>query len=182
MERSGEAQTLEVRLLGQFKVLVDRILVDIPSRPAQSLFAYLIINASVSFRREKLAGLLWPEAMEENARNYLRSALWRICKALEAAGLSGEAYLEIDEIAVTFRKEAKYWLDFERLVERREGVRWTTQALIDAVSLYQGELLPGFYDEWAVLERERAAFEHKMKLLLERLIGERRWDGVLDWG
>ncbi len=175
---------LEVRLFGQFKVQADDAQVDIPSRPAQSLFAYLLVNAGISHRREKLAGLLWPETTDENARAYLRSALWRIRKSLETAGLSGENYLEIDEIAVAFRQQAEYWLDFERLLERRDGSAWTTEALAGLVSLYQGELLPGFYDEWAVLERERAraAFDHKMKLLLERLIGERRWEDVLEWG
>lgn len=175
---------LEARILGQFRIQTGEVQVDIPSRPAQSLFAYLLINAGVSFRREKLAGLLWPEAMEENARGYLRSALWRIRKALETAGLSGDAYLEIGEIAVMFRKDAEYWLDFNRLLERKQGQIWTTEELIDVVSLYQGGLLPGFYDEWVVLERERAraAFDHKMKLLLERLIGEQRWDEVLEWG
>ncbi|MGD9100650.1 MAG: BTAD domain-containing putative transcriptional regulator, partial [Anaerolineae bacterium] len=58
------------------------------------------------------------------------------------------------------------------------------QELTDALSLYRGELLPGFYDEWTTLERERlrAAFDHKNKLLLDRLIAEQRWDDVLHWG
>jgi WD40 repeat protein/basic membrane lipoprotein Med (substrate-binding protein (PBP1-ABC) superfamily) len=83
-----------------------------------------------------------------------------------------------------FRREAKYWSDFDRLFDRKSGLDWTSEELAEVLSLYQGELLPGFYDEWAVLERERAraAFDHKMKLLLERLIGERRWESVLEWG
>ena len=56
--------------------------------------------------------------------------------------------------------------------------------LIEAVSAYRGELLPGFYDEWAMLERERlqAIFERKMSLLLERLTTEQRWPDILEWG
>ena len=66
---------LQVRLLGQFKVEVDGMSIDIPSRPAQSLLAYLILSAGTAQRREKLAGLLWPDSSESNARSNLRHAL-----------------------------------------------------------------------------------------------------------
>ena len=60
----------------------------------------------------------------------------------------------------------------------------SSQDLIDALSLYRGELLPGFYDEWVVLERERlrAILEQKMARLLDLLIEEKRWHAVLEWG
>jgi hypothetical protein len=52
------------------------------------------------------------------------------------------------------------------------------------VSAYGGGLLPGFYDDWIVLERERlqAVFERKMALLLDKLVEAQRWPEVLDWG
>jgi DNA-binding SARP family transcriptional activator len=74
---------LEVRLLGQFEVLRDGRRLTIPTRNAQSLFAYLILNAGKAIRREKLAGLLWPDSSEENARSNLRHELWRLRKAIE---------------------------------------------------------------------------------------------------
>jgi DNA-binding SARP family transcriptional activator len=74
---------LEVRLLGGFEVRQDDKSVAITSRPAQSLFAYLILNAGTSHRREMLAGLLWPDSTEENARDYLRHGLWKLRKAIE---------------------------------------------------------------------------------------------------
>ncbi len=52
---------LEVHLLGSFEITYRKEIVAILSRPAQSLFAYLILSAGTSHRREKLAGLLWPE-------------------------------------------------------------------------------------------------------------------------
>ena len=60
---------LEVRLLGKFEVQLEGKPVEIPSRPAQSLLSYLILNAGVAHRREKLAGLLWPDSDETNARS-----------------------------------------------------------------------------------------------------------------
>ena len=75
---------LEIRLLGQFDIRRDGAPVEIPSRPAQSLLAYLVLNPGVAHRREKLAGLLWPDATEANARSYLRKALWQVRKSLAA--------------------------------------------------------------------------------------------------
>ncbi len=43
---------LEVRLLGSFQIKCGRKAVEIASRPAQSLFAYLILNAGTAYRRE----------------------------------------------------------------------------------------------------------------------------------
>ena len=78
---------LDVRLLGQFEVLQDGKRVAIPTRNAQSLFAYLILNAKRFHRLEKLSGLLWPDSSEENARSNLRHELWRLRKAFEADGV-----------------------------------------------------------------------------------------------
>src|SRR5918993_5293596 len=52
------------------------------------------------------------------------------------------------------------------------------------LSLYQGELLPGFYEEWVVLEREHlySIFEHHMARLMSLLQDEKRWLDILDWG
>ena len=73
---------LKVRLFGKFDVRGNGKPITIPSRPAQSLFAYLILTAGTSHRREKLAGMLWPDSLEETARDNLRHALWRVRKAL----------------------------------------------------------------------------------------------------
>src|SRR5512141_196486 len=99
---------LEVRLLGKFKVNHRGTAISITSRPAQSLFAYLILSAGTSHRREKLAGLLWPDSREETARDNLRHALWRIRKALEAA--SSARFLHADDLAIKFEASSNYWL------------------------------------------------------------------------
>jgi hypothetical protein len=56
--------------------------------------------------------------------------------------------------------------------------------LVEALSPYRGELLPGMYDDWVVLERERvrAVFEQKMARLLELLVEAKRWQETLEWG
>ena len=67
----GEAVVLEVRLLGQFDIRRDGRVVHLPLRPAQSLFAYLLLHPGTPHRREKLAGLIWPDLPESSVREEL---------------------------------------------------------------------------------------------------------------
>ncbi|MGE5072878.1 MAG: protein kinase domain-containing protein, partial [Anaerolineae bacterium] len=163
----------------QFDVRLDGKPVDIRSRPTQSLFAYLLLNAGTACRREQLCGILWPEAPEANARNSLRQALWRLNQALEQA----HGYLLADEFAVTFDPAADYWLDVA-VLDHKGIDSGPLDDLSAALALYEGDLLPGFYEDWVLLERERlqAVFEQKMKVLLDRLMGQERWAEVVDWG
>jgi WD40 repeat protein/basic membrane lipoprotein Med (substrate-binding protein (PBP1-ABC) superfamily)/DNA-binding SARP family transcriptional activator len=174
---------LRIYCLGQFRVQVDGQPVAIPSRPAQSLFAYLALHSGLVHRREKLAGLLWPDSTDENARAYLRQALWHIRKTLETAGVSWKHYLRIDELQVVFHEQADIFLDTVHLLERNGEDVWSLADLIERIQLYKGELLPGFYDEWIILCREQlnAAYNQKMRLLLERLECAQKWDDLLYW-
>jgi WD40 repeat protein/DNA-binding SARP family transcriptional activator len=169
---------LELRVLGQFEVRVNDAVAVLASRPAQSLLAYLALSAGRAHRREKLAGLFWPDADEDNARANLRHGLWRIRKTIEAQR-TGPGYLVSDELAVAFDAGADYWLDADVLVAGGDAVH----ALQDSLDVYRGELLPGFYDDWVSPERERlaAVFQRKMQRLLDRLTDDRRWTDVLEW-
>jgi predicted ATPase/DNA-binding SARP family transcriptional activator len=171
---------LEARLLGAFQIQSGKKSVSLTSRQAQSLFAFLLLNAGTSFRREKLAGQLWPESTEESARDYLRHALWRIRKALQEA--SSATYLKSDDLTISFDASTDYWLDAARI--RSVSEQAPAEELIEALSAYSGELLPGFYDEWVVLERQhlQGMYERKVERLLESLQEAGRWDEVLEWG
>jgi DNA-binding SARP family transcriptional activator/tetratricopeptide (TPR) repeat protein/energy-coupling factor transporter ATP-binding protein EcfA2 len=164
--------TLKIYLLGQFKLTNDEQPLDLPSRPAQSLLD----------RREKLAGLLWPDSTETNARNYLRQALWRIRKTLESGALKSEDFLEINKISATFLEETDCWLDVDGLLQKVDEL--SVEQLSDVLQHYQGELLPGFYDEWVSVERDhfQTMFHQKMGYLLGLLSNDRKWDQVLEWG
>src|SRR6185503_10427710 len=104
---------LDVRLLGKFAVNLAGRPIEIPWHPAQLLLAYLILNVGTAQRREKLAGLLWPDSDELNARNNLRQTLWRLRQAL------GEDYILADKISVEFNPEANYQLDVDLLLDDR---------------------------------------------------------------
>src|SRR5512135_544159 len=169
---------LEVRVLGKFEVRVDGQPVELPLRAAQALLAYLMLNAGTEQRRDQVAGLLWPDMTDAKARDNLRHTLWVIRKAL-----GKRDYLLADDLSVSFNTTRDYWLD-TALLDRKTTGEISADDLIAIVSAYGGGLLPGFYDDWIVLERERlqAVFERKMALLLEKLVEAQRWPEVLDWG
>ena len=170
---------LDVTLLGQFAVLLDGRRLAIPTRQAQSLFAYLVLNAGTAHRRERLAGLLWPDSNEENARGNLRHELWRVRKALK---LAADDYFLIDDLTIAFNPQSAYTLDVQHL--ERVSVDSTADDLLAALSVYRGEFLPGFYADWVLVERDRLAalYERTMGRLLELLQQAGRWAEVLEWG
>jgi WD40 repeat protein/class 3 adenylate cyclase len=164
---------LQIRLLGQFDVRLDGKRVLLPSRSGQSLLAYFALTAGTAQRREKLAGMFWPDTSEETARKNLRQELWRIRKAICVQGSEGNDYLLAEDFTITFNPHADYWLDVSHFEKSGPDV----ESLTASLALYQGELLPGFYDEWVLLERERvrSVFDSKMELLLAQLIAAERW-------
>jgi DNA-binding SARP family transcriptional activator/tetratricopeptide (TPR) repeat protein len=174
--------TLRIYLLGQFKLQHDEQPIELPSRPAQSLFAYLAMNSGIPHRRERLAGLLWPDSTEENARGYLRQALWRIRKSLDEVELDWEEFLESDKISITFKADSDHWLDTSTLQQDTDNLSLEEVGVI--LKHYQGELLPGFYDEWVPVERERfqTIFHQKMSSFMDALILNREWEQVFQWG
>ncbi len=169
---------LIVQLLGRFTVSVDGKVIDLPLRSAQTLLAYLILTVGKLHRREQLAGLLWPDTDEASAKGSLRHTLWRLRKAL-----GPRDGLMVDDLSIGFDPHADYWLDAQAL-SARPAPDASVDALLKVVSAYEGELLPGFYDDWIVLERERlrTSYEAWMAQLLEKLQAEQRWADVLEWG
>ena len=174
--------TLKIYLLGQFKILANDTSLDLPSRPAQSLLAYLCLNAGTIHRRESLAGMLWPDTTDTNARSYLRQALWRIRKAFEAISINCDSYLEITDLSISFNQNSDFWLDANMILKAAKGL--STQEMIENLQHYTGELLPGFYDEWILPERDRfqAVYHQRMNLLLDRLIQAGEWEKAIKWG
>lgn len=119
-----------------------------PKRVA--LLAYLAAATPRGFhRRDTLLPLLWPESDQAHARLALRQALHGIRSALGAGAVIGRG---AEEISLDPAAECDV-VDFDRAIS--DG------RLADALDLYRGELLRGFYvrdapdfERW--LEDERA--------------------------
>jgi tetratricopeptide (TPR) repeat protein len=70
----------------------------------------------------------------------------------------------------------------ERLA-RPTGSETTIDDLMEAVATCQGDLLPGFDEEWILLEREqlRAIYEDRLQRLLKALAAEQHWRAAVQW-
>lgn len=56
---------LSLRVLGQLDVQIDGESVAIPSRPAELLLAYLVLNPGMRHRREELAGAAYQQLQDK---------------------------------------------------------------------------------------------------------------------
>jgi DNA-binding SARP family transcriptional activator len=74
---------LNVRLFGPFQVTLDGASVTaFHSDKVRALLAYLCTETAGPHRREKLAGLLWPDLPQSSARANLRRALASLRSAI----------------------------------------------------------------------------------------------------
>src|SRR5207244_3388163 len=120
-----------------FEVRLDGNPVAVHSRAVQSLLAFLALSAGTAHRRERLAGLMWPDAEDDSARASLRQGLWRVRKALEAHLPPGVQYLLADDLTVAFNPTAPAWLDVAVLEQPPNGAA-PTERLKEAAAVYRG--------------------------------------------
>ena len=119
---------------------------DLP-HAVQRLVAHLCLSGRP--QRSALAGQLWPDASEGHAHGSLRSALWRLQKAVPGlVSTTGDRLSLADGVRVDVH-------ELGRWAERaRDPHAPLEDVAVPAVGL-GGELLPGWYDDWVLLERER---------------------------
>lgn len=141
-----------MNLLGGFSLTAAGVEVPLTTRKDRLLLAFLTLNARRSLARERLAGLLWGDRGEAQARDSLRQSLAAIRQAFRRAGLEP---LAADREAVTF-DTGGIACDVEAFVAAAEA-----GDAGQAARLYAGELLDGVdsatpeYDAWLGPERAR---------------------------
>jgi DNA-binding SARP family transcriptional activator len=163
--------TLRLSLFSTLRITFDGRPCEVPmGHTVQALLGYLLLQRHRSHPREILADLFWGDHDKAQARSCLSTALWRLRAALEPSGISKGTYLVTsprDEIG--FNQDSDYWLDVALFEEQLGRIR--TKAvnrmqptdilqLEHAMQLYTGELLEGFYDDWALRDRERLRSMH----------------------
>ena len=126
------------------------------SSKVQALLCYLAVTGRPHLR-PALTGLLWGEMPETDAKANLRQALANLRRVLVP-------HLSINRQAVAFNRDSPYWLDVERFEARAAGASAGAdiEGLREAVELYRGDFLEGFYvrqapafEEWALAQRAR---------------------------
>jgi DNA-binding SARP family transcriptional activator len=116
----------------------------------QRLVAFVALQPR-HVERDFAAFQLWPDATEDHARANLRSTLWRLRK------------LPATVLEVTTRRlsvDDSVWIDIRDGLDRQADGVWSRRVA-------SGELLPDWYDEWILVERERLR-QVQLRLLEER--------------
>ena len=154
---------LRLTLLGRPQVICDDTpLTGWALQKSLALLAYLAVTGR-PHSRGALAGLLWPDCTEANARSSLRKVLAELRQRVPS-------HLTITRAEVAFDRASAYWLDveaFERGIGRALALRESpvsragAAALVEAIELYRGDFLAGLdvhrapaFEEWLLLERE----------------------------
>jgi DNA-binding SARP family transcriptional activator len=111
---------------------------------SRRLLAYLALHPSGVDRRSA-AGVLWPTVAEGRAAGNLRSALWRLQRVdCALVGVERSAVGLGDEVRVDLRA-VEAWAD--RVLA---GTATPADLAVDPGAILDLELLPGWYDDWAV--------------------------------
>ena len=161
-------QSLRLTLLGGFNLLRGTEEIVLPLS-AQRLVALLALRER-PLSRTYLAGVLWPDCSTERSLADLRTALWRAnhCHppivAISGMCLRLRSDVQVDVRAlVSFGRAIAAGTDWSAIAEL-SGLSWLELSL---------DLLPDWYDEWLVDDREgvRQLCLHGLECLTNDLAG-----------
>jgi predicted ATPase/DNA-binding SARP family transcriptional activator len=138
---------LHINLLGGFRLTFHGSLIPgLESQSLQRLLAYLLLHRASPLSRQQIAFLFWPETSESQSRTNLRHLLHR----LRAAWPEASQYILADGQFLAWNPDAPFMLDVAEFEHASAAESWQ-----QAVDLYGGDLLPDFYQDWVIAERER---------------------------
>jgi DNA-binding SARP family transcriptional activator len=150
--------------------------VEVDTRKAVALVAYLAVEDQ-AFRRDSLAGLLWPENDSNQARGALRRTLSTLKKAMGGEGIVADRAT----VGLAPNSVSTDVVHFEALVEQSSspfeaGDCGASLALLErALALYKGDFLAGFslrdsvdFEDWQYYQAE--SYKRLMSTALERTV------------
>jgi DNA-binding SARP family transcriptional activator len=171
---SAGGRPLQIAVLGGFRFWV-RGRDALPALPggSQRLLAFLALRER-AVRRSAAAGTLWPEASEDHAHASLRSAIARLTLIAHEAIVVSYQDLRLAAHVVVDLRESRalaHRLIYAGKLDHQGDLGERAIAALSA------DLLPDWYDDWAVAEAEdwRQLRLHALDALTERLIAGGRY-------
>jgi DNA-binding SARP family transcriptional activator len=170
--------TIELALIGGFELRRATLPCAVP-HCCERILAYLAI-AGRPVERGRLAGVLWGDKTQDRATANLRSALWRLRKAGVEVLVDSGPRLALDPLVRVDVDERERWA--EMLCRGEDDLDG-----IDVDVLVAGlgnELLPDWYDDWVLMERERVRQRtlHATEHLVDALVEAGAYDRAIDVG
>jgi DNA-binding SARP family transcriptional activator len=164
---------VRLRLLGSFDLEIGHGAVEL-QHSAQRLLALLALRP-YALQRPFLAGCLWLDAPERRAAANLRSVVWRIRQLGYPILVVGRGTLRLDPgvmVDISGARESAYrWLTGQP----------TTRDVALASSPLRADVLPDWYEDWVVDERDqfRQLRLHALEEMTQRLLSMNRYGEAL---
>lgn len=149
----------------------------------RALLAYLTVESVHPSRRDRLAGLLWPDLPEARGASNLRTALYDLRTALHDRQAQ-PPFLNITHSTLQLNRDAPIWADVLAFKDQVAAIEAATaldskdpeyeERLTGAAQLYTGAFLHGLavdsgpFEDWVLLQRE--ALQLQALDVLERLV------------
>ncbi|MEM7114811.1 MAG: BTAD domain-containing putative transcriptional regulator [Chloroflexota bacterium] len=178
--------SLTFQLLGRFAIYEDKApLTNFKQPRLQAFLSYLLLAQDGPVSRQQLAFLFWPDSTDKQAQANLRKLLYELRRRLPQTN----DLLEITSRTIRWQANAAFSVDvtsFQAYVDQAKTAVGSTaakQALEKAVALYAGDLLPAFYDNWVLAERDRLRelYASALQRLAELAETERDYKAALAW-
>lgn len=169
---------LHIQLLGRFELRQDDVCVHtLGHTKADELFCYLLLHRERPCTREALASVLWEHNTTDQSKAYLRRALWQLRSTLEdhLERLAAPVLL-VEPEWIQCNPRFDLWLDVEvfsgayqhvRDVPEHELTRADVQRIEQALSLYEGDVLENYYQEWCL--HARVYYQHLYLVMLDKI-------------
>ena len=166
---------IELRILGTFELLDRRSggLIPLPAAKLRALIAYLAAAPRLTDSRRRIAGLLWADSGERQARQSMRQLLSNFRRAVDP---SAAAILSFDETDVGLDASS---VTIDRTAFVQAGSSADIAELTGAADLYRGDFAAGLdigeteFDAWLHAERLRmretaiAQFDRLVRALVD---------------
>jgi len=140
---------------------------------------FLLLHRDHPQPREILASLFWGDNSTDQSKKHLRQTLWQLQSTLAREFKpTDKSLLTVNPEWVGLESSADLWLDvaaFEAAFTPVQDLHGCdldfekARLLEEAVQLYQGDLLEGWYDDWCLFERER--LQNIFLAMLDKLMG-----------
>jgi DNA-binding SARP family transcriptional activator len=179
---------LQIHLLGGFQLYKDNLPVLLNQPRQQLLLTYLLLRRHTPQSRQHLSFLFWPDSSDAQAQGNLRTLLNRLHRAFPEV----EHFLAVNARTIQWRADTPFILDvaqFEEAVaqatqaESAGPIEQMLAALEQAANGYRGDLLPGFYEDWLLAERERLSgiYRNTLERLIHLLESQRAYKEAIEY-
>jgi DNA-binding SARP family transcriptional activator/predicted ATPase len=130
-----------------------RSITGVNSERLQALLAFIVLHRDVSQLRQQLAVHLWPDVTDTDAKANLRRRLHELKQLIPEL----DRWLRVEPKTIQWVLTEDCCVDvaqFETAITQSQSAQ-PQQALEQAATLYQGDLMPSCYDDWIVPYREQ---------------------------